>query len=220
MAIFTLENLKVSLLPSRTDMHLLRKIWHMATGSVAVALFFLSGQDQQTWGWVALGLAFLGFSADFIRLRYPKANEFAIKFMGIFMRESERNDYSGLPFYSLGCGLALLLYSSNIAVISVLFLVFSDPISSYFGVKYGKEKILPNKSLQGTTAGFCTCYLITLVYGICLGNVSFDLLLFALLAGAVGAISELFSVMVDDNLTIPVVSGLGLTGLNMFFHIL
>lgn len=220
MAIFTLENLKESLLPARTDMHLLRKIWHMATGSIAITLFMLSGQDAKTWGWVALAVSFAGFTADFIRLRFPKANELAIKFMGPFMRESERNDYSGLPFYAMGCGLALLLFSPHIALLSILFLVFSDPISSYFGVKYGKEKILPGKSLQGTAAGFCTCYLIALIYGICNAEISFSLLLFALLAGLVGAISELFSVLVDDNLTIPVLSGLGLTFLNMFFQIL
>jgi diacylglycerol kinase (CTP) len=220
MAFFTIENLKESLLPARTDMHLLRKIWHMSTGSIAITLFLLSGQDQKAWGWAALIFALVGFSVDFLRLRYPKANELAIKFMGIFMRENERNDYSGLPFYALGCGISLLLFQSHIAILSIMFLVFSDPISSYFGVKYGKEKLLPNKSLQGTTAGFCTCYLITLIYGISLGHVSFDLLLFALLAGLVGAISELFSVLVDDNLTIPVISGFGLTGLNLLFQIL
>ena len=220
MAFFTLENLKESLLPARTDMHLLRKIWHMATGTIAITLFMLSGQDQHLWGWSTLAFAFVGFSVDFIRLRYPKANEFAIKFMGILMRENERNDYSGLPFYALGCGLALLLYSPHVAVLAVMFLVFSDPISSYFGVKYGRTKILPNKSLQGSAAGFCTCYLITLIYGICIGHVAFDLLLFALLAGLIGAVSELFSVLVDDNLTIPVLSGLGLTALNMLFNIL
>lgn len=219
MATFSLENISKSLLPARTDLHLLRKIWHMGMGSIAITLYLISGQNQKEWGWIALAVAITGFSVDFLRLRYSAMNELVVKVLGPFMRESERKDYSGLPFYAMGCGLALLLFKPHIALLSVLFLVFSDPISSYFGVKYGKTKILPNKSLQGSTAGFAVCYLITLAYGISMGEVSMNLLFFAVLAGVIGAISELMSIFVDDNLTIPVISGAGLTALNLLFQI-
>lgn len=219
MSAFSLENLSKSLFPARTDLHILRKIWHMGMGSIAITFYLMSGQNQKEWGWIALAIAVAGFSVDFLRLRFDQINQIVMKVLGPFMRESERKDYSGLPFYAMGCGLSLLLFSSHVALISIMFLVFSDPISSYFGVKYGKTKILPNKSLQGSTAGFAVCYLITLAYGISMGEVSMNLLFFALLAGVVGAVSELLSIFVDDNLTIPVISGLGLTGLNLLFQI-
>ena len=41
--------------------------------------------------------------------------------------------------------------------------------------------------------------------------------MFSLLAGIVGSISELFSKYIDDNFSIPVVSGIGLTFINLFF---
>jgi dolichol kinase len=50
-----------------------------------------------------------------------------------------------------------------------------------------------------------------------LGN---HILIFAVVAGMIGALSELVSAFnVDDNLTIPVLSGLGMTVLNHFVNV-
>jgi dolichol kinase len=87
-------------------------------------------------------------------------------------------------------------------------------------VKFGKDKIFEGKSLQGTIACFAVCYILALSAGLYLGSESVELLTFALLAGMVGALSELMSVWVDDNFSIPVVSGLGLTVLNHVFQVL
>ena len=56
----------------------------------------------------------------------------------------------------------------------------------------------------------------TLVYALFYVEPSVEVLVFAMFGGLIGAISELLSELVDDNLTIPVVSGLGLTALNLF----
>ncbi len=133
------------------------------------------------------------------------------------MRRSEKDGVSGLPFYALGASLSLFFFHRDIAIISIMFLVFSDPLSSFFGVLYGKDKIMPNKSLQGAVAGFFTCYLITLFYTMNTATIGTHILVFAIISGVIGASSELVSAFnIDDNLTIPVLSGLGLTLLNDF----
>lgn len=201
----------------RSDLHIARKLWHMSTGVLGLLLFFTSDQDSQFWAYGVLLIAILGFLADYFRQKYPLFNRFVIKLMGPLMRKSEREGVSGLPFYALGIALSLMFYQKDLALISIMFLVFSDPISSFFGVLYGKDKILPNKSVQGFVAGFFTCYLVTLFYLLNLGVSSTDMLIFSLLAGLIGAGSELISAFnIDDNLTIPVISGLGLTILNHF----
>lgn len=166
-----------------------------------------------------LGFAIFAFAFDYMRLKVSAMNSFVLKLMGPFMRKSEATEMSGLPFYALGVGLSLFFFEEKIAVLSILFLIFADPLSSYFGIRYGTDKILPNKSTQGTVAGFCICYLITLLYGLHYSEPSIGLLSFALFAGLCGALSELMSVFIDDNLTIPVISGAGLTLLNLFFQI-
>lgn len=205
----------------RSDLHIARKLWHMSTGVIGLILFFSSEQVPEFWGYGVLLIAVLGFLADYLRQKNPLLNKFVIRIMGPLMRKSEREGVSGLPFYALGIALSLLFYQKDLALISIMFLIFSDPVSSFFGVLYGKDKILPNKSLQGFVAGFFTCYLVTLFYLLNLGATSIDMLTFSLVAGLIGAGSELISAFnIDDNLTIPVISGLGLTILNHFLPII
>lgn len=164
--------------------------------------------------------AIVGFAVDFLRKKYRGMNALVIKIMGPLMRRSEKEGMTGLPFYALGCSLALYFYERDIAILSIMFLVFSDPISSFFGVLYGKDKILPNKSLQGAVAGFFTCYLICLFYTMNASTIGTHILTFSIISGVIGSSSELISAFnVDDNLTIPVLSGLGMTLLNHFIPV-
>lgn len=207
-----------AVLHKRSDLHILRKLWHISTGSLGLFIFLRSDQNsQQFWAACVLVLALAGFLLDIVRARFVPLNNFVIKLMGPLMRRSERDGVSGLPFYALGVSLSLFFYQRDIAIISTMFLVFSDPLSSFFGVLYGKDKIMPNKSLQGAVAGFFTCYLITLFYVMNTTTIGTHILIFSIVAGVIGSASELVSAFnVDDNLTIPVLSGLGMTLLNYF----
>jgi diacylglycerol kinase (CTP) len=204
-----------TVLHKRSDLHILRKLWHISTGSLGLFVFINSAMPQKLMASLVLGIAVAGFMIDLTRNRVPTFNRFVIKVMGPLMRRSEREGISGFPFYALGVSLALFFCTRDIAIISTMFLVFSDPISSFFGVLYGKDKILPNKSLQGAVAGFFTCYLITLFYTMNSTTLGTHILVYSIVAGVIGAASELVSAFnIDDNLTIPVLSGLGLTLLN------
>lgn len=213
-------NINTKELSERSDIHLLRKIWHILCGIAALSLYYYSDEKLMFWGWVALTLAFLGFCIDLLRMKFESVNKLTIKILGPLMRRSEESGFTGLPFYALGVGLSILFYEKHIALLSIIFLVFADPIASFVGVHLGKDKLLPNKSLQGTMASFFVCYLITFLYVAELQTDHFNLILFSLFAGIIGSLSELASTFnIDDNLTIPVLSGAGLTVLNYIFHI-
>lgn len=207
-------------LHKRSDLHILRKLWHISTGSICLFIFLRSGNPQLFWAHAIMVLAIVGFAADYLRKKYRPLNLLILKIMGPLMRRSEREGTTGLPFYALGCSLALYFYDRDIAILAIMFLVFSDPISSFFGVLYGKDKLLPNKSLQGAVAGFFTCYLICLFYTMNTATIGTHILTFSIISGIIGATSELISAFnVDDNLTIPVLSGLGMTLLNHFIPV-
>lgn len=207
-------------LHKRSDLHILRKLWHITSGSLCLFIFLRSGNEQIFWAHGIMIVALLGFAVDFLRKKYRFLNAVVLKVMGPLMRRSEKEGVTGLPFYALGCSLALYFYERDIAILSIMFLVFSDPISSFFGVLYGKDKILPNKSLQGAVAGFFTCYLICLFYAMNTSTIGTHILTFSIISGLIGSSSELISAFnVDDNLTIPVLSGLGMTLLNHFIPV-
>lgn len=203
----------------RTDLHLLRKLWHVVTGIVGLVIYSNSQVSQTEVAKGLLLFSALIFTIEFLRFKIPALNYVLLLILKPLIRESEKNSLSGIPFYSLGVGASLFFFEEQIAILSILFLIFSDPISSLMGILFGKDKILPNKSLQGSLAGAICCYFLTLGYGLTYANADFDLLIYSLIAGAIGSVSEMASVFIDDNLTIPVLSGLGLTLLNLFIPV-
>jgi len=207
-------------LAKRSDLHLKRRIWHVLCGVICLTLYYTTNSKIIHWGYFSLFIAFLGFIIDFQRFKNEKLNDFLGKHFGPIMRKSERLNFSGLPFYALGVALSIFLYDEKIATLSILYLIFSDPIASIFGVYFGRDVLLPNKTLQGTIAAFVTCLVVTLIYFYILEIHSPNIIIFAFLASMFGALSEIISAFnIDDNLTIPVVSGAVLTGLNVLFNV-
>lgn len=208
-------------LRARHDLHLARKTWHMSTGLFGYAVVIGLDLNLHLAGLGLLAFAVLGFLVEAIRLRTPQINRRIITLMGPLMRSSEQNSCSGLPFYALGVGASLLLFERDIALISILFLVFADPISSLFGILHGKHRLISGKSLEGSMAGFVTCYIISFLWiSSSLSVIGPHVVLFCVLAGLIGSLSELLSVFADDNLTIPLLSGAGITVINFLIPLL
>lgn len=203
----------------RSDLHITRKLWHMLSGLTGLMIYQRTKIEVETAATFLLILSAIAFMIEYVRLHNEKINQVLTLIMKPVMRESEKNSISGLPFYALGVSLSLFFFPERLAILSVLFLIFADPIASFFGILYGRDKILPNKSLQGSIAAFSVCYIVTLVYGLIHTTPSMNLLIFSIVAGVIGAISELCSQFVDDNLSIPVVSGLGLFALNLLVNV-
>lgn len=212
--------MSTKVLAGRSDLHILRKVWHVACGMVAILSYYSLSLSLDFWGWVAFAIGMTGFAVDFFRLKNPAFNQLAVKVAGPILRKSELQSFSGLPFYAMGVALCIYFYEDDISMLSIFFLVLADPIASLVGVRFGKDQILPNKSLQGTLACFFTCFLIIIVYTWDMSIDGYSLMAFALFGALMGAVGELFSAFnIDDNITIPVFAGAGLTLINGLLRI-
>ena len=204
--------------PRRSELHLSRKVWHMGLGALGLILYFyvdrVGAHEVMVFSVVA---GTLGLALDFFRLRVASLNQGFIKIFRPLLREEEKENFCGLSFYAFGVALSLFFFNEQIALLGIMFLVVADPLSSFFGILFGKKKILPHKSLEGTLACFLVCMGITLLYGSHYVPVGGSLILFSLFAGIIGALSELASFLANDNFTIPVGSSLGVWFLNHFF---
>lgn len=203
----TLPLPSVTGLRHRSDLHLARKFFHMsgAIGLLTPYLFF--GVTREMMAAVLGTLLAAVMSIEYSRARWPWVNGLMLRVMGPVMRDTEVNQLSGIPFYMASCLFAFLIFPQHIAVLSILYLALGDPSSSFFGVLYGRNKIFPNKSLQGTLGGFTVCAFATFAYLLWQDSPRPLLVVFSLLGGFAGSLAELLPLNIDDNFAIPVISG-------------
>ncbi|MEY4616547.1 MAG: hypothetical protein RJB66_1507 [Pseudomonadota bacterium] len=200
----------------RSDLHLARKTWHM----LGVLLMVLVHQrvSRENAIILLLGAMMIFVVPDLIRQYSSRLNEIFVNLFQLVIRENEVNRLSGNSYLLSGVLLIVLVFSPKIVGLSLLFLAFADPIASCVGILYGKDKILGQKSLQGFLAAFVVCTLATMGYLYVNGILLDKLLIVGVLAGFIGALSELLPIgKLDDNLTLPLMSATGLTLLFRLF---
>lgn len=209
-------NMESPQLKPRTDLHLARRIWH-AVGVLTVTGIFVAIDRTLALGLLALASAIF-ISMDIYRLKAPRVNHFILRKFRLIIRDSEANAVSGISFILVGILITVFLFPKAVATLSLLFLAIGDPAASIFGILYGKDKLVGNKSLQGASAAFLICSLIAFLFYLSQQLMTERLLLAAIVSGFFGAISETIGIKkLDDNLTFPILSGFFLWGLFYLF---
>lgn len=195
----------------KSDLHIARKAWHIAGVSFILWMYLTLPYEKL----IPLGIfaTSLLWILDLGRLYSPKINRVVQFIFGFCMRESEKTAISGMSYMAAGTLLLALLFTKDVVVLSLVFLGIGDPIASTFGILYGKNKI-GSKSLEGSLAAFIACSIASVIYFV--SNDFFDHRIFLAVpvAGLWGAFSELVEIKyLDDNFTLPILSGFGLWGL-------
>ncbi|OFZ82094.1 MAG: hypothetical protein A2583_11990 [Bdellovibrionales bacterium RIFOXYD1_FULL_53_11] len=194
---------------ARTDLHLARKIWHMTMGFSGVAIYLTTGMSRLTAVMILGVLLVINLSTEITRLRFSSFNQKFIRFWGPLLRTCEVNKFSGVPYYLVSMMLAVVIFPKSIAMLSILYLACGDPAASLAGIMYGSRsyRFSNGKSLVGTAAGVAVCTLITFIYLSQTGLRGFELAVLTVTGGLAGGLAELLPLEVDDNFSIPVVSG-------------
>jgi len=193
----------------RSDLHVARKFWHMTTVFLMALCYYYV---PPFWAGVVLISACLIFiPMDFIRKKIPTLNEIILQIFGPIVRENEVRGIAGTTYLLAGVLIVYLFFPRTIVLLTLLYLAFADPIASYVGIKYGRDKLFQNKSLQGSFAAFLVCagltYFVLHHKGLMLDRA----LLVSILGGFIGAAAEAIPIgKLDDNFSIPVVSAFGL----------
>lgn len=191
-------------LKRKSDIHLSRKLWH-CIGICLIAGIYNWVGTQLSWV-LLLTVSATIVPLDLLRQKRPALNKITMRIFGAVMRRHESHSVSGLTYLFFGCMYLLAFFDRHIVTTTLLFLAFGDPLASFFGLRFGKDKILGNKTLQGTTAAFVTCTLIAGTYYYFNNLMTERLLIVAPLSGLIGALAELIPIgKLDDNFTFPVV---------------
>jgi dolichol kinase len=190
----------------RSDLHLARKIWHAAGVSGMAAGFLWMGP---AWSWGVLAAVALAIvPLDFLRKVRPGLNDATIYVFRPFLREHEKHALSGLTYLLGGAAILLALFPKDVVTLTLLFLAFGDPVASFCGIRFGRDRIIGNKTLQGTAGAFVTCTVVAGLYFYAHNLMIERLWIVAPLSGLIGAAAELVPVgKMDDNLTFPAIAG-------------
>lgn len=194
-------------LSRRSDLHLARKAFHMTGGALLLYFLVLRNVDAMVISSVLTGLLTIVLIIELLRKNFPAFNQFTVRFNQHIIRKEEVDGITGIPFYLASCLIAVLIFPFHIAVLSILYLALGDPSSSFFGVLYGRDSLFENKSLQGTLGGFLVCSLSTAAYLLYSGAADGKVFVFSVMGGLAGSIAEMLPLNIDDNFSIPIVSG-------------
>lgn len=138
---------------SRKDMQYPRRIFHMSMGITVATIYYLFlGQTTAIYILGAVG-SFL-YLLDQIRINYPEiADKTAWVNQYLLRAEEKLKESSAIP-YSMGLILTIFTFPKSVAVSAIYTLAIADPLSALIGIKYGKHRIVPHKSLEGSAAFF------------------------------------------------------------------
>ncbi len=192
----------------RNDLHVARKIWHMGAGLIVTFLYVSAVSKESFISLLSAGLA-LTLLVEVVRLKNPVVNSICLKVFAPLIRVNEVHHTTGVPYFAASTLISAVIFPKPVAVLALLFLTFGDPIASFFGILFKNRSIAiyPGKSFQGTAAAFIVCALISRIYLHSLALQGVDLIRLTLLGGFAGALAELIPLDIDDNFTIPLVSG-------------
>jgi len=159
--------------------------------------------------------AALFITLDFIRLfrEYKTdSSEESGKKVDVLYREKEHKNFSSISVYIVAYMITLIIFPKNIAIIATVFLIFGDTFGKFFGLAFGKHKIL-DKTLEGSLA-----YLgVVLICGYILYEL-LDINPIVLILGGISApVIELLTLDMNDNFTVPIISGAIMVAASLIF---
>ena len=181
------------------------ELWRKGThmGALAVPAFYhLSGFDKFEMSMVMVLAFVLMVLIDIARLRdWWFWRGFAKRFLSPLIRSHEHaGDWTG-AFYILGsmC-VSIALFEKSIAIAALAFIIVGDVFAALIGRKFGGH-FFRGKTVEGSLGCLAGTLLVALLVP--------ELPLWTGLIGAVVAtVTEAVSFEIDDNVSVPLVSGL------------
>ena len=141
------------------------------------------------------------FFIEIFRSQNSFISKFFEKYLFFMMRSFEKQgSLTGSTWVFVGALITIILVPQPFSLLALFFLAFGDTLAALVGMKFPFIKI-GSKSLSGSLA----CFIMCLIVGLFL---NFEISSEIILIGAFTAtIAELTSIKINDNISIPVLSG-------------
>ncbi len=148
---------------------------------------------------ILAGVALAFFAIDLLRLKTTCLGRPFFKLFGGLIRKHESQALTGSTFLLLSFTFSILVFTKPVAIAVMYYTVLGDGMASLVGKKWGRA-CFGRKSVEGSAACLLTC----LAVGMSVTALSFPLVL---VGAGVATIVECLSRGIDDNLSIPFITG-------------
>ncbi len=174
--------------------------------------YYILGLSRGTMLTIMVPLTLVMIFIDISRLRHWNFWEkFARRFFSAMVRPHEdQGDFTGATYILIAVCLAVALFSKPIAIAALAFIIVGDSFAAVIGRKFGRHRFGGRKTIEGSLG----CLAGTMIVAMVVPNLS---LAVGLIGACVATLTEAFSLKIDDNLSVPLVSGLAMTILQKVF---
>lgn len=184
---------------------LIRKGIHLTSLLIPVVYYFLSRQTALA---VLLPLTLLFGVSDILRLLVPSVGRLYEHLFGFLLRPHEQQSrgrrLTGATYVLLSAMLCVWLFPKVIFLTAFAILIVSDTAAALFGRRFGRKPFL-TKTLVGSTAFFISA-LVVVALAPKVEYLPAEYLI-GFCAASVATVVEAAAMPVDDNLSLPIVTG-------------
>ncbi len=192
------------------SIHLERRAFHavaaslLPVGALVLPLPLVQG--------VAFAAALAIVAAELARRLSPRVNRLFVGAFGRMMRPAEEQGrITGATYLVCASFVVLLLYPPSVAALALLFHAWGDPAAAMVGSRFGRLRLPAvgagspqRKTLEGSLAFLGVALVVSAVLWV---TGAFDVFWPAAVGALVAAVVELLRLPVDDNVSVPLVSG-------------
>ncbi len=140
------------------------------------------------------------FTVELLKWLSPRFADLFFRILTPLLRSHERKGaVTGATYYLVSAFLCSLFFAKVLAIVCIFFMVLGDMAAALVGKMWGRTKLMGGKSLEGSAACFIVC--VAVAFLVKLNPV------IAIIGALVATIVELIPFPIDDNLTVPLISG-------------
>lgn len=189
--------------------NLARTGFHALSG-VMWALLYEHVLERGPLAWVIAACLVFFVTDDVMRRSFPaRRSGFAVAVFRLLSRSSEASRVATSTWYALGLLVCVLWLPKPACLLGILVLAFADPAAGLVGRRFGGARLYRDKSVVGSAAFFVVALAIAgATLAVQLPTLALGPRLLAATAIALGGtVAELLGDHVQDNFSIPVVTG-------------
>ena len=180
---------------------LIRKTTHMGA-LIIPGTYYMLGLSKIEMLWIMIPATLAMILIDISRIRRWKFwTHFASKIGSSIIRSHENaGDFTGASYILSAFCLTIALFPKTIAITAMAFIIVGDTFAALIGRRYGYHRF-GNKSIEGSLA----CLVSTI--GVALVVPGLELKI-GIIGAFIATIAEAAPFGIDDNVTVPLLSGL------------